>query len=275
MVAFQGMHILPVKHSHVWLPRKVWLPDRQTDAGQSDPHVPLCLAGNTKNSLQTVSYKFYYKISQVLSSGGICIPCVFISILLYRSLVLSQGSQFIVNGVCQNRMHLLLKHLMSDLNGLPWSSGATTTVTFNLLILMAWPIHHQSETMTLASSVLLNAYGTSKSKAWQMDRQTDRGTMDYKNLLWLCTGTGKSTRVSKICSPRRGWLSRGCCKSLTLGWISLSLYKVVVDYFSPTTLDPRNQPYFYFQKLLQNIFCLENGANLIWLNPDIVWFMTS
>ena len=26
----------------------MWLPDRQTDAGQSDPYVPLCFAGDTK-----------------------------------------------------------------------------------------------------------------------------------------------------------------------------------------------------------------------------------
>ena len=32
---------------------------------------------------------------------------------------------------------------------------------------------------------------------------------DYKNLPRLCTWTGKSTRVSKICSPRRGLPSRG------------------------------------------------------------------
>ena len=64
---------------------------------------------------------------------------------------------------------------------------------------------------------------------------------DYKNLPRLCTGTGKSTRVSKICSPRRGLPSRGCCKSLTRGWISLSLYKVKVDYFSPTAFNPRNK----------------------------------
>ena len=67
---------------------------------------------------------------------------------------------------------------------------------------------------------------------------------DYKNLSRLCTGTGKSTRVSKICSPRRGLPSRGCCKSLTRGWISLFLYKVVVDYFSPTALNPHNKTPF-------------------------------
>ena len=66
--------------------------------------------------------------------------------------------------------------------------------------------------------------------------------LDYKNIPRLCTGTGKSTRVSKICSPRRGLPSRGHCKSLTRGWISLSLYKVAVDYFSPTALNPHNKP---------------------------------
>ena len=36
--------------------------------------------------------------------------------------------------------------------------------------------------------------------------------IDYKNLPRLCTGTGISTRVSKICSPRRGLQSHVSCK---------------------------------------------------------------
>ena len=71
---------------------------------------------------------------------------------------------------------------------------------------------------------------------------------DYKNLPRLCTGTGKSTRVWKICSPRRGLPSRGCWISLTRGWISLSLYKIVVDYFSPSTLNPHNKTPFSLSK---------------------------
>ena len=78
-------------------------------------------------------------------------------------------------------------------------------------------------------------------KSVTCDRRTDRRTTDYKNLPRLCTGTGKSTRVSKICSSRRGLPCRGRCKSLTRGWISLSLYKVVVDYFSPTALNGHNK----------------------------------
>ena len=30
--------------------------DRQTDAGQSDPYVPLCLAGDTKTADNSVTY---------------------------------------------------------------------------------------------------------------------------------------------------------------------------------------------------------------------------
>ena len=89
-----------------------------------------------------------------------------------------------------------------------------------------------------------------------------RGLIDYKNLPRPCTWTGKSTRVSKICSPQRGLPSRGRCKSLTKGWISLSLYKVVVDYFSPTALNPHNKFHFLLSKPLQNAFRLENGAKL-------------
>ena len=85
---------------------------------------------------------------------------------------------------------------------------------------------------------------------------------DYKNLPRLCTGTGKSTRVSKICSPRRGLPSHGCCKSLTRGWISLSLYKVVVDYFSPTAFDPRNKPPTFAFKTASKRFLVRKRRQL-------------
>ena len=41
LAAFQWMHLSPAKYSYVW-PSKAWLPDRQTDTGQSDKYVPLC-----------------------------------------------------------------------------------------------------------------------------------------------------------------------------------------------------------------------------------------
>ena len=44
----------------------------------------------------------------------------------------------------------------------------------------------------------------------------------------LREGRGNPIRVSKICNPRRGLPSPGCCKSWTRGWDSL------IDYFSPT-----------------------------------------
>ena len=54
VAAFQGMHVSPAKHSYAWLSRKCdYRTDRhthtQTDAGQSDPYVPLCFAGDTTN----------------------------------------------------------------------------------------------------------------------------------------------------------------------------------------------------------------------------------
>ena len=54
VAAFRGMHVSPAKHSYAWLPRKCdYRTDRhthtQTDAGQSDPYVPLCFAGDTIN----------------------------------------------------------------------------------------------------------------------------------------------------------------------------------------------------------------------------------
>ena len=42
------MHVSPAKHSYVWLPRKCdYRTDGQTDAGQSDPYVPLSFACDT------------------------------------------------------------------------------------------------------------------------------------------------------------------------------------------------------------------------------------
>ena len=53
VAAFRGMHVSPAKHSYAWVPRKCdYLTDTHTDgqtgAGQSDPYVPLCFAGDTK-----------------------------------------------------------------------------------------------------------------------------------------------------------------------------------------------------------------------------------
>ena len=47
------------------------------------------------------------------------------------------------------------------------------------------------------------------------------------------TGTGKSSLESKICNFHDSASLLVDCKSLTLGWISLTLYKVVIDSYSP------------------------------------------
>ena len=85
---------------------------------------------------------------------------------------------------------------------------------------------------------------------------------DYKNLPRLCTGTGKSIRVSKICSQRRGLPSRGRYKSLTRGWFSLSLYKIVVDYFSPTALNPHNKTPLFALKTTSKRFLFRKRRQL-------------
>ena len=69
------MHVSPVKHSYIVCvtTKKVWLPDRQThrrtdgqtDAGQSDPYVPLCFVGDT------IKWLLYYNISEGLISQGV------------------------------------------------------------------------------------------------------------------------------------------------------------------------------------------------------------
>ena len=83
-----------------------------------------------------------------------------------------------------------------------------------------------------------------------------------KNLPWLCTRTGKSTRVSKICSPWRGLRCHGSCKSLTWGWISLSLYRVVVDYFSPTAFYLHNKTPFVVWKTTSKHFLVRKQRQL-------------
>ena len=48
VAAFRGMHVSPAKHCYAWLPRKCdYRTDGRTDAGQSDPYVPLCFEGDT------------------------------------------------------------------------------------------------------------------------------------------------------------------------------------------------------------------------------------
>ena len=51
MAAFRGRHVSPAKHSYALLPRKCdyqSVTTGQTDAGKTDPYVPLCFAGDTK-----------------------------------------------------------------------------------------------------------------------------------------------------------------------------------------------------------------------------------
>ena len=55
------MHVSPAKHSYAWLSRKCdYRTDRrthtQTDAGQSDPYVPLCFAGDTKIGVSIITF---------------------------------------------------------------------------------------------------------------------------------------------------------------------------------------------------------------------------
>ena len=69
--------------------------------------------------------------------------------------------------------------------------------------------------------------------------------------------------VTDFCSPGQGLPSRGRCKSLTRGWIFLSLYKVVVDNFSPTTLNPHNKPtFFLLSKTTSKRFLLRKWCQL-------------
>ena len=84
-------------------------------------------------------------------------------------------------------------------------------------------------------------------------------TREYKNLPQLCTGTGKSTRVSKDLqfttrlAENLWWYEGGlpcrCTKS------RLIIFLLPLPIFI-------TKGHFCFQELLQNIYLLEDGANL-------------
>ena len=63
VAACLGMHVSPAKHSYACLPRKCYYwtrqMDGQTDAGQRDPYVPLCFAGDTK-TVFVLSKRYVY-----------------------------------------------------------------------------------------------------------------------------------------------------------------------------------------------------------------------
>ena len=63
------MHVSPAKHSYAWLSRKCdYRTDRhthtQTDAGQSDPYVPLCFAGDTK-SISKSFLNYWHRVTDI------------------------------------------------------------------------------------------------------------------------------------------------------------------------------------------------------------------
>ena len=72
-----------------------------------------------------------------------------------------------------------------------------------------------------------------ESKKWGFVMTIESGRRKI-NQPRLCAGTGKSTLVSKICNFHDSASLVVDCKSLTLGWIFLSLHKVVVDSYSLT-----------------------------------------
>ena len=70
VAAIRGMHVSPAKHSYcmrdyqesVTTGQTDTRTHRQTDAGQSDHYVPLCLAGDTINELQNLTFYWIMRI---------------------------------------------------------------------------------------------------------------------------------------------------------------------------------------------------------------------
>ena len=81
---------------------------------------------------------------------------------------------------------------------------------------------------------------------------------------------GNPPKCQKICSPRWGLLSLRRCKSLTRWWISLSLCKVVVDYFILPLSFFMKKP-FFFSPTLQKVFLVGKRAPTE-VNPDVTSF---
>ena len=78
VAAFRKMHVSPAKHSYVWLPKKCDYrtdtdrrTDGRTDAGQSDPYVPLCFAGDTKSNKIVTAFQEMH-VLPVVHSYGMC-----------------------------------------------------------------------------------------------------------------------------------------------------------------------------------------------------------
>ena len=63
--AFRGMHVSPAKHSYM-CDYQESVTTGQRDAGQSDPYVPLCFAGDTTSVSTIVPTERLIKRSQSL-----------------------------------------------------------------------------------------------------------------------------------------------------------------------------------------------------------------
>ena len=73
VAAFRRMLVSPAKHSYVRLPRKCdYRTDRQTDAGQSDPYVPLCFAVDTTRK---VCHSYSVIGEMVIVAGYLHVKC--------------------------------------------------------------------------------------------------------------------------------------------------------------------------------------------------------
>ena len=86
--------------------------------------------------------------------------------------------------------------------------------------------------------------------------------VDYKNLSRLCTGTGKSIRVSKICSPRRGLPGRRRCKSLTREWFPCLCTKLWLIIFLLPLSILITKPQFLLSKTTSKCFLLRKRRQL-------------
>ena len=85
--------------------------------------------------------------------------------------------------------------------------------------------------------------------------QKDSGLIKSTTLLY------KDRKIHWSVKDLQSKTSRGSYISLTQRWISLSLYKVVVDYFSPLHFYHCGEILILLLKLLQNIFWSSNRAN--------------
>ena len=108
------MHVLPAKHSCAWLPKKVWLSDRQahgqTDRQTQDKVIPMCryASQGTQKHLSLFMSPYFCQDAAITCTNLLDFICRVINFLFYKP--------FTWNIICKDLFSCLysLKHLCKN-----------------------------------------------------------------------------------------------------------------------------------------------------------------